>query len=834
MFEQGGSPCADWTIFQPKHTVMSRIITSWSRFLCHPSHPCVFLTLLCVAVAFDSAKAFHIECPPDVTVNCDDELWDLSIYGTAYIYGYGDPVPAGDPEWVTYNLNDCGTGTIVRKWVAYDYSGTPYYCSQTIYVQGIGSVDISWPPNYTIHSCSPSTDPEDLPPPYDRPVVNDYGNPCVQIMINYTDQVFDINPPACIKILRKWTVIDWCTYDPNDYYPSGIWQYTQIIKIVPETPPVIHCPPDTTISAGADCTGGHVQLPKATGFSACNAGVTIKNNSPYAYHHGADASGFYPLGTTKVTFTADDGCGGKSHCSMYITVKDMKKPTPVCYYGISISLMQMPDGYYMDLRPEFFNKGSFDNCTPKYHLEFDVEPKRVDCSDVGEVPVKMYVIDQSGNSQYCNTVVYVQDNNDICPPTEGVIAGAVFGAQGDVVSDVEISVMQNDMHQMTDDGGQYSFSHVPFGSSYTIKPQRNDNHLSGITTLDLIVMLKHILGIDAFDEPWDYIAADIDRSGYVSVNDLLGLQQMLVQSIYNQPVNAEWRFVDASFAFSDPADPLSSELPEDYQINEFTGDMAGLDFIGVKLGDLTGDAVSPGLTHVVTRSGDITIEIPDYQVQAGESFTVQFSSAQLIGLSAIQLGLVFDPEMAVLEGVDPGDFLSLSNFGLRESDSGRLSMIWFDVEPIESAAEGLFSLNFQARQALSVASLIKIAESRIPAIAYDATYVPKDIRLHFTKTNSQPGESQAKQEEFTVGQNYPNPFNGECRIPVMLPETSGIDVEVFDANGGLIYATHLQGVKGLQDIAISSSSLEGRGVLFCRISSETASRTLRMLSLTGE
>jgi hypothetical protein len=72
------------------------------------------------------SPVFHIECPPDVTVNCNDELWDLSIYGNAVVYGYNGPEPAGPPISTEYHLNSCDVGTIVRTWVAYDYFGSPF------------------------------------------------------------------------------------------------------------------------------------------------------------------------------------------------------------------------------------------------------------------------------------------------------------------------------------------------------------------------------------------------------------------------------------------------------------------------------------------------------------------------------------------------------------------------------------------------------------------------------------------------------------------------------------------------------------------------------------
>lgn len=157
---------------------------------------------------------------------------------------------------------------------------------------------MQWPPGYVIHSCNPWTDPDVLPPPYNKPVVED--GDCSQIVMGYEDLVFDINPPVFKKNLRKWTVLDGCIYNPNDWDPVGIWEHTQVIKIVPEYPPLIWCPNDTIVTADGDCSGGYVNLLPATGSSDCGADVIITNHSPYAILGGADASGHYTLGFVPV------------------------------------------------------------------------------------------------------------------------------------------------------------------------------------------------------------------------------------------------------------------------------------------------------------------------------------------------------------------------------------------------------------------------------------------------------------------------------------------------------------------------------------------------------
>jgi gliding motility-associated-like protein len=146
------------------------------------------------------------------------------------------------------------------------------------------------------------------------------------------------------------TVSDNCAIDElvNDYnnsddasafYPVGTtlvtWTLTDIhgnssncftsITITDTEVPSITCPADITVENDIDQCGAFVTVPAPTVSDNCAVLSTANSQNGTS-----DASGFYPVGTTSVTWTVFDIHGNSSTCTMNITVNDTQLPDVVC------------------------------------------------------------------------------------------------------------------------------------------------------------------------------------------------------------------------------------------------------------------------------------------------------------------------------------------------------------------------------------------------------------------------------------------------------------------------------------------------------------------------
>jgi len=206
----------------------------------------IFLCSFTIVQAEEEA-IFAIYCPDDVYLTCEDELWDLSIYGDAYVQTYNGTQSAGNPV-ETWALNNCDVGHIYRTWTVEDYQWNTHTCTQVIFVSSTGGfteADIDWPEDVELYGCDPDTDPHSFPPGQGFPT---YAEPtCSNIAVGYTDQLFHFSG-TCDKIVRTWTVIDWCQSGYGG--KNGVtFTYLQKIKISDSNEPEFICPHDVEVAS---------------------------------------------------------------------------------------------------------------------------------------------------------------------------------------------------------------------------------------------------------------------------------------------------------------------------------------------------------------------------------------------------------------------------------------------------------------------------------------------------------------------------------------------------------------------------------------------------------
>ena len=167
------------------------------------------------------------------------------------------------------------------------------------------------------------------------------------------------------------------------------------------------------------------------------------------------------------------------------------------------------------------------------------------------------------------------------------ITGKVDNPLGGAMANVTIELIASDgtkQSTSTNDAGIYTFS-APIGDTYSLQFIGEEEPLEGVSTLDLVFGLQHIIHVREFTFPHEYLSADVNGSGTVSVADMWQMRQMILgmQTSWTKP---SWVFIPKGFEL-EIGDEIPASIP--YQI-ELLADETEVNFTGVKTGDISGNA----------------------------------------------------------------------------------------------------------------------------------------------------------------------------------------------------------------------------------------------------
>jgi len=750
--------------------------------------------------------------------------------------------------WKDLDTADKCSGTSIRReWTAGDAFGLSAKCIQYIHFVDNTPWEVEFPMDVTVLDCTDLNDLNDLG------TVQHNGD-CEMVGMSYEDRVFTVVPDACYKIERTWTVIDWCKYNKfaNNTklgFPlphpknlkfrddgDGYFEWVQTIKVMDNTAPKIFCPNDVTIqNMDPNCGPTFVNLPDVV---VIDCSPKIKATiSVDLYNDGSinlvlqslNASGEYPNGVHRIHYKVEDGCGNFSTCSFLLTVVDGKKPQAVCR-NLNIDLMAMNGNGMAQITASMVNLASTDNCTPAHKLLLSVTPSVFTCDDLGPNEVELTVTDAEGNFDICIAIVNVQDNMKVCPGNlNGNIQGMVTDVNTEAVEDVEVSVANlGGIKMMTGSSGFFQFSGLDAGQGYIIQPFKDDNHLNGVSTYDILLIQKHLLGIKSLNSPYRIIAADVNKSNNISISDVIDLRKALLTAGSFQK-NTSWRFVDGDYTFINPANPLQENWPEIAEIKSLPQSGMQVGFTAIKVGDVSGDATPHSLLGAQTRSfaGSLIFETEDQDLEAGQLISVPVRARDIATIEGFQFTLGFDAATLSFAGVEPGTLPALGqdNFGTRFTDEGYLTASWNGRSESLNGDEVLFTLRFRALHQGQLSSLLNLQSMYVSAEAYDREDNLLETRLRFIGQEGRVTEGQ----NFQLYQNRPNPFRDETLIGFDLPQAGRATLTLTDVSGKVLRVIQGDFAAGYNEFRVQRQELNTNGVVWYRLTADGFAATRRMV-----
>ena len=816
-------------------------------------------TNTCMTVVEVEDKATpSISCPPNMTVTCGLKLTNMNQFGKVVFEGQQEAISLDEDEIIeasgilvdgvafgncldqivdesTSELNECGLGTITRKFTVAGNNGRKQSCSQIITVIDDGSAkpdNIRYPEDVEIYEC---VDRENLSS-LDTGFPEIIESRCDLVGFAFKDEVISFSGDGgCFKVLRTWKAFNNC-----DESKSIIGEHVQSIAIKDSIgPEFVSCsdfPLEFTLLN--PCENGEVTVSKSA-TDNCTAPEQIKwelnvdVNNDGTYDHTFLPEATESNGESKVSMSIPvelqenriqwvifDQCGGKTVCEEIVNVRGSVQPEALCITSLTGDLSEtVPGDEEIVVWANEFDIGSSTvGCENVVELKYsfdsisDVPSRTFTCDDIGIQNFRVYLlaVDMSTGDvldhNSCNVEFIVTDQDGSC----GVQGNGLFvdgdleSHRGGMISSAEVVLMDdasgNTRSKESNLNGEYIFQDVFAGRDYNVYPVKNDDWLNGVSTLDLILIQNHILGNDRLENGFELIAGDINNDKVISAIDLVLLRKLILGIDTEVKSNKSWRFSLRSQNVG--AMSLEDAIQEDYDIISLSEAM-NVNWTGIKIGDISGNAIANELAKSESRGAE-RVDLT-YQYRITNGYTIVSFYLPEMEYQGMQV------ELNIPDGARIKEFalrqLKIKGQDLYIDKSRNLIRLSHALtsEVSIDPNEPIFALILDGD--LDKSAKLISDDNWMVSEVYDGQ---EAIRMDVVKTESEINIIE-------LYQNEPNPWSEKTLIEFSLPSAGDVVVRVIDLNGKELWRHNDEYSAGIHGIELSKNDIPMQGVVIYEV-----------------
>ncbi|MEO0734789.1 MAG: T9SS type A sorting domain-containing protein, partial [Bacteroidota bacterium] len=522
-----------------------------------------------------------------------------------------------------------------------------------------------------------------------------------------------------------------------------------------------------------------------------------------------------PLGEHRFIFTVTDDCGNTTVNERVFRVNDCYVPFLICRGDRIYNLLPLLEEGDIDgdgiieeaaalVNAEDLARCDFSDCSGD--LTFSVnrvgEPVDrnqasifLDCEDRYEVALELYVWDEADNPfavqpdgsvggpnwRSCTVTVFVQDPNlacNTCQVEDNItINGNIATLSGAPLDEVTVDAGAASRTQTGEFGGYQLGGTV--GHTYELRASKDADPREGLTTLDVIILRRHLLGVQDITNPYELLAADLNRDGFVDLTDVLHLQGLILarESLY--PDGPPWRFVAGGW--DGTGEPVETIMLESVGACSFNHD-----FVGIRMGDLNGSwgadaGAVDGTSPLVGRGRPTSFRVEDASFEAGDVVDVNIHLPRGAEYAGGQAAFYWNTSVL--------DFQARSSEHLDAARDFRDGMgyVWLSwKKPL--ADDKLVQLRFRAQTAGRLSDYLRMIDREDFA---DEVYSPglqsHPLYLEWTEATTPDLVVEDPAVLVEAGGSLlgvlPNPAQASTRIGVALAEAETVTVRITDLSG---------------------------------------------------
>ncbi len=524
-----------------------------------------------------------------------------------------------------------------------------------------------------------------------------------------------------------------------------------------------------------------------------------------------------PYGNHRVRWILEDDCGNRKECENNFVVLKSPLPQLNCDTTFRVDINSSCIGRldFDDVLPSIINYS-----TPNPNVDFRLKksdgklifPIQNDTSlyyngkDEGLQYAEVWAKDTGGIITYCTFRVNVVDQSGNCDTLIRYrLSGKILNHAQQAIEEVNVTLHSPAFQQpqtiMANSNGEYTLPEIPSGYAYEIVPEKKNSPLNGVSTYDLVLISKHILGLESLDSPLKMIAADANKSNSITTLDIVELRKLILGIYTELPKVNAWRFIDKSFGFPNPQNPFETAFPEKVGAAAILFDNPFCHFTGIKTGDVNQNASPDAFATTEDRNKPLAwFEAEEQWVEKGQKIQVKIQCPKAV--SAYQFTLQH-PDLQLLDVT--GEGAAAEHFGLFQEATTVAN---------EKANNKDFTLIYKAKTNGFLSDLLHLSSEITLAQAYTPEGMGQHVGLRF---NGEKKTQQLLENESIKLNIQPNPFQRETEIQFYLPEAGYANLSICDQNGRVRLRHSAQYSAGWHHIRLQREQLGAAGTYHCHL-----------------
>jgi hypothetical protein len=248
------------------------------------------------------------------------------------------------------------------------------------------------------------------------------------------------------------------------------------------------------------------------------------------------------------------------------------------------------------------------------------------------------------------------------------------------ISGVTVAMTSGDKIRSAVTSAQGTYSMMAESRAFDLIPALDTDSplVNGVSTLDVSVIRRHILGVTPLDSSAKVLAADVNGSGSINTVDITWVRRFILGLIPQLP-GGLWRFIPSTHTNSDPMQAWSA--PSIRSVLAGASTLSAMDFIAIKLGDVNGSwRQAAGATTQLTLAANqgSRLHLGGGAVTRGTEANLPVWMEGFGPVTSIQFSIRWDPEQFRFIGLGqtslPG--FSNANMGTNRVAEGLLGVSW--------------------------------------------------------------------------------------------------------------------------------------------------------------